>query len=139
MHRIKKVAVSPVFALLLLIAGACSDLPVTPSASATASGTTPLATALSAYITGPTQVAAGGIYTWYANPSGGNGIYAYKWQYQVAGGYGWTDVGTGASYTRGVAFNAVTFHLRLVVTSEGTSVTPTIQVTVTGGCDPATC
>lgn len=133
-----KVAGSMLVALLVMTAGACADAPLAPS-SATATGATPRATALSAYITGPTSVVADGTYTWYANPSGGNGVYTYQWQYQVAGGFGWTNVGTGASYTRRVGFNAPTFHLRLVATSEGTSVTPTIQVVVTGGCDPATC
>lgn len=136
MHRVKKVAVLPVFALLLSTAGACSDMPVTPIASPAASGTTPLATALSSYISGPTQVPAEGVHTWYANPSGGNGIYTYKWQYQVAGSYGWTDVGTGANYSRRTGPSSVTFHLRLVVTSDATSFTSTIQVTIAGGCAP---
>lgn len=137
MRRVMKVAGSMAFALLLGAAGGCSDGPLTPSAEAT--GATPRATALSAYIGGPTSVVADGTYTWSANPSGGNGVYTYQWQYQVAGGFGWTNVGTGASYTRRVGFNARTFNLRLVATSDGASVNPTIQVTVTGGCDPATC
>lgn len=139
MRGAMKIAGTMAFALVLGVAGGCSDGPLTPSSSAEATGATPRATALSAYITGPTSVVADGNYTWYANPSGGNGVYTYQWQYQVAGSFGWTNVGTATSYTRRVGHNAPTFHLRLVATSEGTSVTPTIQVVVTGGCDPATC
>lgn len=139
MKRLRKAFTFTGTALLLVIVPACSDL-TTPSApTATAVGSTPQATVLSAYIIGPTTVVPDSMYTWSANPSGGNGVYTYQWKRQVVGSYGWTDVGTGSSYTRPIALNTATFNLRLVVTSDGTSVTPTIQVTVDSPCSPATC
>jgi subtilisin family serine protease len=85
-------------------------------------GTTP--TPLSAYITGPDYIYGAGSYTWNAVASGGNGTYSYQWQYRAGSSSTWSNVGTNsASYTRSVGTYATSFSLRVVVTSNGGSVT----------------
>ena len=71
-----------------------------------------------ASITGPTSISSAGTYTWQANASGGDGTYAYSWEYRVQGG-AWSAVGSGSSYSRTVALSDPDFELRVTVTSAG--------------------
>jgi subtilisin family serine protease len=84
----------------------------------------PTPTPVSVYISGPTDLYAGGTYTWNAHASGGNGSYTYQWQYRGEFSSTWSNVGTGASsYSRFVGARAGSFYLRVVVTSGGASAT----------------
>ena len=86
-----------------------------------------------ANITGPSSVTAAGSYTWQANASGGDGTYAYSWEYRVQNGT-WTAAGTGSSYSRTVAMTDPSFELRVTVTSAGlTGSDPSHLVTVSSG------
>lgn len=115
----------------LALAG-CSDPPFAPAAAAEHGREShTVSEALNAYITGPTQLLSGQVGTWTANPSGGDGTYTYLWQYKKVGSTLWTNVGTGATYSR--ASNA-TFDLKLTVSSAGSSVVRGIQVTVPDAC-----
>ncbi|HEX8275353.1 MAG TPA: S8 family serine peptidase [Longimicrobiaceae bacterium] len=91
-----------------------------------------------ANITGPASIGTAGTYTWQANASGGDGAYAYTWEYRVQGGT-WSTVGTGSSYSLGVAVTDPDFELRVTVTSAGQTVSDThlvdvgaLSVTITG-------
>jgi len=70
-------------------------------------------------ISGPSSITTAGTYTWSTSVTGGNGSYAYAWEYRVQGGT-WTPVGTSAgTYTRSVAEGNPAFELRVTVTSGG--------------------
>jgi Subtilase family len=90
----------------------------------------PATSPVSVYISGPSTISTAGTYTWYANPSGGNGTFTYSWEYRVQGGT-WTPVGCGcASYSRSVAAGNPDFELRVTVTSGGASASDTHLVDV---------
>jgi hypothetical protein len=128
--------------LLLAIAAACADQPVTPlpapggaaRALGVSSSDPHLVTlntlgALSAHITGDTYLLGGDVGVWDANATGGNGTYTYQWQYMVAGAYPtgpWTNVGTLSSYYRRSGRYGPSFLLRVIVTSDGVSYTSSI-------------
>jgi hypothetical protein len=67
-------------------------------------------------ISGPYDITSAGSYTWEAMPSGGNGTYAYKWEYS-SDGSSWSQVGTNKTYSRYVDHGSYMFYLRTTVTS----------------------
>jgi len=83
---------------------------------------------LSANISGPDYIDTKGTYTWTANGSGGSGGYTYEWQV--------TYLSTGTTYVLGSAQSqSLTvysgdgqFEMSLRVTSNGSSVLPTLTV-----------
>ena len=77
-------------------------------------------TAPTANITGPSSITSAGTYTWQANAAGGDGTYAYNWEYRVQGGT-WAYAGAGSSYSRSVGSSDPDFELRVTVTSAGLS------------------
>jgi aqualysin 1 len=80
--------------------------------------------ALSASISGPTDLYGETIQTWDASASGGDGTYSYQWQYRAETATTWTNVGTNRSaYIRHVGYYAPSFYLRVIVTSGSSSVT----------------
>ncbi|HEX8692567.1 MAG TPA: S8 family serine peptidase [Longimicrobium sp.] len=83
-----------------------------------------------ANVTGPGTVSSVGTYTWQAGATGGDGSYAYTWEYRVQGAAVWTVVGTGSSYARSVAASDPSFELRVTVTSGGLSASDTHLVAV---------
>jgi subtilisin family serine protease len=86
--------------------------------------------ALGANITGTSSITSAGTYTWQANASGGNGTYAYTWEYRLQGSTTWAIVGSGSSYSRGVTSPQGAFELRVTVTSAGSSASDTHLVSV---------
>ena len=126
--------------LMLAFVAACADQPVMPRAAAVPTGESyTVGDPLNAFITGPTTVAGGYNYTWYANSSGGDGTYTYQWHYQAEGSNGWTNVGIGSSVTRRTGSFGPSFNLRLTVISAGTTVVRGIYVTVEGDNCGSTC
>ena len=108
---------------LLGLAG-CSDLPSGPREAHGGSmrDTDPPA-ALSVYIDGTSEINYPTYYLYAAFASGGTGTYSYQWQSHVANGSVWSNVGTNSStYDRYVGPNSLSFVLRVIVTSGGTSV-----------------
>ncbi|HEU4457217.1 MAG TPA: S8 family serine peptidase, partial [Longimicrobium sp.] len=87
-------------------------------------------TPLSVYISGPTTISSAGVYTWYANASGGNGTYSYTWEYREQGG-AWVTFYPGGAYARSVATTDPSFEFRVTVTSAGQTAVDTHLVTVT--------
>jgi hypothetical protein len=83
---------------------------------------------LSADISGPDYIDTKGTYTWTGNRSGGGGGYTYEWQV--------TCLSTGTTYVLGTAQNqSLTvysgdgqFEMSLRVTSNGSSVLPTLTI-----------
>jgi subtilisin family serine protease len=75
-------------------------------------------TAPTANITGPSSISTASTYTWYANAAGGDGTFAYNWEYRVQGG-AWSYAGSGSSYSRIVGASDPDFELRVTVTSAG--------------------
>jgi subtilisin family serine protease len=83
-----------------------------------------------ANITGVSSITSAGTYTWQANASGGNGTYAYSWEYRLQGSSTWTVVGSASSYSRNVTSTQAPFELRVTVTSAGMTATDTHLVDV---------
>lgn len=130
MSQARRALTISLFALVASTLAGCADQPVAPHGAA-GEGSYTASEALNAYITGPTVLLSGQQGTWTANPSGGDGTYTYQWQYKKVGSVLWTNVGTGASYSRAAS---ATFDLKLTVSSGGTSVVRGIQVTVPDSC-----
>jgi hypothetical protein len=91
----------------------------------------------SVYISGPTLIQDAGTYTWQANPSGGNGSYAYQWyvHYFINGN---TDP-LGTSQTQDLYVDAFCdFEMQVQVTSGSEIGSNTLYVTnqVGGACGP---
>lgn len=57
--------------------------------------------------------------SWTAVVTGGSAPYTYQWQYRLASTTTWTNVGTGATYSRALPFTS--FYVRVTVTSGGVS------------------
>lgn len=127
-------------AMLLALAAACADQPLSPlrplGGADAPSLSVGIASALSANITGPSTLHFGSSGTWYANAAGGSGAYTYRWDFRRATATTWTqNVGTGSSYTRTAPF--APFYLRVTVTSgaETASAEQYVDVPI----DPQTC
>lgn len=97
-----------------------------------------LSTPLTASISGPTSFESAGTLTWRASASGGNGAYTYKWSYRLDGSSQWyTFGGTGSSASLGVSASTPSFAVRVTVSSQGQTTTPSIYVTNTAeACVP---
>jgi hypothetical protein len=96
-----------------------SQLDISYSTSDTNSSCPPVVSPLSVTMSGPSTAdfttATCSTLTWSASASGGTTPYSYNWYYNG------TQVGTGASYSRSVCYNAADF---------------TVQATVTDGSSP---
>lgn len=123
MQLTRRAAVFARCALLVALAAACTDQPLSPRPDPAGTHATSLsvgvASTLYVTITGPESVDGGIVGTWYANASGGDGTYTYKWQYRLAGNSTWSTVGTASSYSRRMPLQYEPFFLRVTVTSAG--------------------
>jgi extracellular elastinolytic metalloproteinase len=78
-------------------------------------------------INGPTSLTSGASGTWTSTVSNAPGAVTYQWEYRLAGGT-WSNVGTGASYTRTAPSSS--FELRLTVNSGTQTASDTHNVSV---------
>ncbi|WP_394974040.1 DUF6443 domain-containing protein [uncultured Croceitalea sp.] len=69
-----------------------------------------------------------------SSPSGGNGSYAYQWQYSANGSSGWTNIsgGTSTTYNPPSGLTANRWYRRRVISCSQTKYTGSIMVTVIG-------
>jgi hypothetical protein len=128
-------------ALALLTVSACADAPTTPEA--VPSTRRSVASAPSVYLTGPSWVTYGTMYTpgppyqWTAHASGGNGTYSYQWHISDVLGRSWNPGVAGPVFETGFDCRWVNFELTVYVTSGGqtTSASTWVEGLGDGQCE----
>lgn len=131
MMHVKKAVTFGASVLLLALAAACGDQPVSPNTAAPESGIARLSAGpVAVYISGPPKVISTGTFMWQTYATGGDGThYTYIWERRTQGSATWTYVGSGTIYY-GAVNPEPDFELRVTAYSGGLAGSTTYAVDV---------